>query len=168
MARLTLGRPKGGTRELAAAIALPLATGCVSGLLSMRGIAGFAQLNRPPLMPPGWLFPVVWTMLYVLMGLSSYLVWRWQGRRYELRQTQRRALLFYLAQLFFNFCWSLLFFVAQWHAIAFVWLLVLFLLVLAYMLNARRIDNLASMLMIPYAVWIVFAGYLNLAVAILN
>ena len=168
MARLTLGRPKGGTRELAAAIALPLIVGCLSGLLSARGMAGFAQLNKPPLSPPGWLFPVVWTILYVLMGLSSYLVWRWQGRRYELRQTQRRALLFYLVQLFFNFCWSLLFFVAQWRFIAFVWLLVLLLLVVAYMLNARRIDNLASMLMIPYLVWIVFAGYLNLAVAILN
>lgn len=161
-------RVRGGLRELAIAVVIPLVTGGLSALLTMGAMQQFSQLNQPLLAPPGWVFPVVWTILYVLMGLSSFLVWRRRERDRGLRNTQWRALVLYVIQLFFNFCWSLLFFRGGWYYVSFVWLLALWILVAALVVHANRLDGLAAGLLAPYLLWITFAGYLNLGVALLN
>ena len=92
-------------KALAIALILPLAVGGLSTLLS-GGTALYDDLTKPPLSPPGWLFPVVWTVLYLLMGYASYLIWQSEAPEKE----KRRALLLYALQLIANFLWSILFF----------------------------------------------------------
>ncbi len=141
-------------------IAVPLAVGLVSGLLTMGAMEDFAALNQPPLSPPGWLFPVVWTILYVLMGISS---WRIRNR-----DRQATALTVYYVSLVFNFFWSIFFFVCQMWLFALIWLLILWILILIYTVGYFRIDRLAGWLQVPYAVWCAFAIYLNFGIVLLN
>ena len=151
-------------KTLIICILIPLLVGGLSGLLTMRSMDLFGALNKPPLSPPAWLFPVVWTALYVLMGIASYLVI--EARAGQEQTT--RAIVLYGVQLFFNFFWSIIFFNLEWYGIAFIWLLILFILVVATTVSFFRIDKRAGYLMLPYCVWIVFAGYLNLGIAMLN
>ncbi len=141
-------------------IALPLGVGLAAGLLTMGAMDDFAALNQPPLSPPGWLFPVVWTVLYVLMGLSSWLVRR--------KDKQARALSIYHLSLVFNFFWPIFFFVCQMWLFSLIWLLVLWVLVLIYTAGYFGIDRRAGWLQIPYAVWCAFAIYLNFGILLLN
>ncbi len=141
-------------------IAVPLAVGLISGLLTMGAMEDFSALNQPPLSPPGWLFPVVWTILYVLMGVSSW--------RIANRDRQATALTVYYVSLVFNFFWSIFFFVCQMWLFALIWLLILWILILIYTVGYFRIDRLAGWLQVPYAVWCAFAIYLNLGIVILN
>ena len=141
-------------------IAVPLAVGLVSGLLTMGAMEDFSALNQPPLSPPGWLFPVVWTILYVLMGVSSW--------RIATRDRQATALTVYYVSLVFNFFWSIFFFVCQMWLFSLIWLLILWILILIYTVGYFRIDRLAGWLQVPYAVWCAFAIYLNLGIVILN
>ena len=121
----------------------------------------FAMVKKPPLSPPGWLFPVVWTILYLLMGFASYLV-------LVAEKPGRTAWKFYLAQLAFNFVWPILFFHLQMYLLSFVWLLLLWMLILVTILWFTRSSRLAGYLLIPYLLWVTFAGYLNLGIYILN
>ena len=141
-------------------IALPLAVGLVSGLLTMGAMEDFSSLNQPPLSPPGWLFPVVWTILYVLMGVSS-----WRIRRID---RQAPSLTAYIVSLVFNFFWPIFFFVCQMWLLALIWLLILWVLVLIYTVGYCKIDRLAGWLQVPYAVWCAFAAYLNFGIVRLN
>ena len=101
-------------KKLLIALAIPLAVGGLATLLS-GGVSDYQVLNQPPLSPPGWLFPIVWTALYLLMGYSSYRVYT-SGKDPE---AVRKALWLYAAQLFLNFLWPLVFFGAQWYLTAF-------------------------------------------------
>ena len=148
-------------KKLLKFIAVPLIVGGLSALFTMGAMKEFATVNKPPLSPPAWLFPVVWTVLYILMGISAYLV-------SESDNSGGKALLYYGAQLFFNFFWSIIFFNLQWYLFAFVWLLVLLLLVVITTVLFYRSSKLAGILMIPYLLWLSFAAYLNLAIYILN
>lgn len=141
-------------------LAVPLAVGLISGLLTMGAMEDFSALNQPPLSPPGWLFPVVWTILYVLMGVSSW--------RIANRDRQATALTVYYVSLVFNFFWPIFFFVCQMWLFALIWLLILWILILIYTVGYFRIDRLAGWLQVPYAVWCAFAIYLNLGIVILN
>ncbi len=141
-------------------IALPLLVGGASALVTKDSMASFATLNQPPLSPPGWLFPVVWTVLFVLMGLASYL--------YITQMPTKEGLFLYGLQLVFNFFWSIFFFNLQWYTFSFLWLVVLGLLILATMIQFYKASHLAAWLLIPYLAWVIFAGYLNLGIAILN
>lgn len=141
-------------------IALPLGVGLVSGLLTMGAMEDFAALNQPPLSPPGWLFPVVWTVLYTLMGVSSWLIRR--------KDKQAPSLTVYYVSLVFNFFWSIFFFVCQMWLFALIWLLILWILILVYTVGYFRIDRAAGWLQVPYAVWCAFAIYLNLGIVLLN
>ena len=109
------------------AILLPLAVGGLSAFLTMGNMDIYKELKQPPLAPPAWLFPVVWTILYVLMGVSSGLYWivRPVGEGAIRSKMWEQGLSFYLASLAFNFAWSILFFNLRWFLFAFVWLLVL-------------------------------------------
>lgn len=143
------------------ALGLPLAVGGVSALLS-GGMGSYSQLVQPPLSPPGWVFPVVWTVLYLLMGYASY-------RIYVSNAPQKRqALIFYLAQLVLNFLWSPVFFGLGWLLPAFFLLVALWVLILITASRFSQIDKLSGDLLIPYALWVAFAGYLNFAFYLLN
>ena len=151
-------------KTLIGAIVLPLITGFISFLLTMGGMKKMGELNQPPLSPPSWLFPIVWTILYIVMGVASYLVIIHSDNEKLLT----KSLKVYLIQLFFNFMWSIFFFALELYTFAFLWLIVLFALISVTAVRFYKIDPRSAYLLIPYLVWVAFAGYLNLGVAILN
>ena len=148
-------------KKLVVCLLLPLAVGGLAAFLTRNSMDLFAMVKKPPLSPPGWLFPVVWTILYLLMGFASYLV-------LVAEKPGRTAWKFYLAQLAFNFVWPILFFHLQMYLLSFVWLLLLWILILVTILWFTRFSRLAVYLLIPYLLWVTFAGYLNLGIYILN
>lgn len=150
-------------KKLIICILIPLAVGALSAFLTQGSMEAFDVLEKPPLSPPGWLFPVVWTVLYILMGIASYLVLT-SGFPFR----ARTALTVYGIQLFFNFFWSVIFFNFEQYLLAFIWLIVLWLLIIATLLLFFRLSKPAGYLIIPYLVWVTFAAYLNLAIYILN
>ena len=145
-------------------ILLTEAVGALSGWLTREGSKLYSEtIVQPPLSPPGFVFPIVWGILFALMGIS--------GARIYLAPasgTRSRGLLLFLGQLAFNFCWSLFFFNGQWFGFAFLWLLILWGLILWMIQSFRRIDPLAAWLQVPYALWVTFAAYLNFGVWALN
>ncbi len=148
-------------KTLFVCILIPLAIGGLSAFVTRSGMEAFAQVNKPALAPPDWLFPIVWTILYVLMGIASYLV-------YTSNLPGRTALIVYAIQLIFNFMWSIFFFNMQWYLFAFFWLILLWLLILYTIRLFYQISRPAGYLMIPYLLWVTFAGYLNYAIYLMN
>lgn len=141
-----------------------LAVGALAGFLSRSGMKLYEQTaQQPPLSPPMWLFPVVWTILYVLMGVGAGLV-SMSADSAE----RRRALNLMVAQLVVNFFWPLFFFNLQAYGFALLWLVLLWVLVLAMILQMRKVVPLAAWLQVPYLLWLTFALYLNAGVWILN
>ena len=145
-------------------IAIPLLVGAVAAIISGGGMDVFESVNKPPLSPLAWLFPVVWTILYTLMGSSSYLILT-SGEKEEQIQ---KAMTVYGYQLAVNFLWPTFFFNFQWYLFSFVWLLLLWILVFVMIFRFWKIDKRAAYLNIPYLVWLTFAGYLNLGIWWLN
>lgn len=145
-------------------IALPLLVGLVSSLLTGNSMQMFGMLNKPPFSPPGWLFPVVWTILYVLMGISSYLVLT-SGKD---QQSVEKSILLYRYQLIVNFLWSTFFFSFEWYLFSFLWLILLWVLIFLMIRSFWEVSRLAALLQIPYLLWVTFAGYLNLGIWLLN
>jgi len=151
-------------KPLIICLVIPLAVGGLSALLTRDGMEAFQRLNQPPLSPPGWLFPVVWTILFLLMGIASYLVFTSK----ESRDAVNTALLVYGIQLVVNFFWSIFFFNFGAYLFSFFWLILLWVLILAVLLLFGRISKAAGYLMLPYLLWVSFAGYLNLAIYLIN
>ena len=145
-------------------IAIPLAAGALAAFLTGGGMEVFESVNKPPLSPPTWLFPVVWTILYTLMGISSYLILTSEAEREEVQN----ALSIYAYQLAVNFLWPTFFFNFQWYFFSFLWLLLLIVLVAAMIREFYKISKPAAFLNIPYLIWLIFAGYLNLTIWWLN
>ena len=150
-------------KKLALYLAIPLAVGGLSVLFS-GGMSTFSDLRQPPLSPPGWLFPIVWSILYLLMGYASYRV----AVSDAPLETRRQALTLYGVQLFLNFLWPLLFFGLEWRLAAFFLLLLLWLAIFLTQRLFSNIDETAADLLLPYLLWVTFAGYLNLGVYLLN
>ena len=147
-------------RTLAISLAISLGTGIVSSFLSGAGMEQYKALYQPPLAPPGWVFPVVWTILYILMGVAAWLVYE-TGKK-----ESRQALALYGIQLVLNGVWSILFFGLQAYFLAFAWLLLLWLFIYLTIKQFLQVNRLAGILMLPYLIWVTFAGYLNLAIAL--
>lgn len=145
-------------------IVIPLAVGVVSSLITGGGMETFESISKPALSPPGWLFPVVWTILYTFMGISSYLILTSGG---DLEDIQN-AISIYGYQLTVNFLWPTFFFNFKWYFFAFLWLLLLIFLVIAMIRAFYQLDKRAAYLNIPYLLWLIFAGYLNFSVYLLN
>lgn len=150
-------------RKFIISIAIPILIGLLAGILTMGSMEAFKLLNKPPLSPPGWLFPVVWTILYILMGIASYII---ASSPRKLRA--KDALKVYGLQLVFNFFWSIFFFNLEAYLFAFIWLVILWILILITTILFYGISKPAGILMIPYLLWVTFAGYLNLAIYLLN
>lgn len=147
-------------KNLIIAILIPLAVGSLSSLLSRNGLKLFDLLNKPAFTPPAILFPIIWTILFILMGIASYLV-------YE-KGSHTKALTLYAIQLFFNFFWSIWFFTYGCFLFAFFWLLCLWGLILATIIAFYQISKTSAYLLLPYLLWVAFAGYLNFAFYLIN
>ena len=143
-------------------VLIPLAVGGLSALLSRDGMMSFDIVQKPPLTPPAILFPIAWTILYVLMGIASYFVFTSDSPLKE------SALRVYGIQLVFNFFWSIFFFNLSAYLFSFFWLLVMWFLIIICTLLFYAIDKKSAYLMLPYLAWVTFAGYLNLGVYFLN
>ena len=142
------------------ALLIPLAVGAVSSLISGTMMA--PTFIQPSFSPPGYLFPIVWTILYILMGISSYLVYMSDS------PAKPAALLVYAIQLVFNFFWTILFFRFSLYGLAFLWLLTLIGLIAIMIYLFSKIRPTAAYLQLPYLLWCLFAAYLNFAVYMLN
>ncbi len=151
-------------KKLIIAVAIPLGVGFLASFLTMDAMGTFASLEKPFLAPPTWLFPVAWTVLYVLMGIASYRIWT----AITTVDKRNRALALYGIQLVFNFFWSLIFFNLGEYLFAFVWLVALWILIFLTKRDFESIDKTAGYLLIPYLIWVAFAGYLNLGIWLLN
>lgn len=139
-----------------------LLVGGISAIASMKGMREFQALKQPPLSPPAWLFPVAWTVLYVMMGIAA-------ARVFIANTPETRpALITWGAQLLANALWSPLFFTLKLRLAAFVLLVILIILVVRTIARFKRIDAPAGNLMIPYLIWLLFAAYLNMGVYLLN
>ena len=145
-------------------IALPLLVGAVAGLLTRNAMQNFDILIKPPLSPPGWLFPVVWTILYTLMGISAYIIKTSDADA----ETKSDALMLYNYQLIVNFLWSIFFFHFEWRLFSFFWILLLWVLIILMIRQFDKISQTAAYLNIPYLLWVTFAAYLNFGIWWLN
>lgn len=145
-------------------ILLSEAVGALSGFLTREATQQYQTLvRRPPLSPPGIVFPIVWTILFALMGIGA--------ARVDLSRDsadRTRSIILFFVQLTFNFFWSIIFFNLGSYGFAFIWLLALWGLILWMIVSFRKVDALAARLQIPYLLWVTFAAYLNLGVWLLN
>ncbi len=149
-------------KKLIPQLLLPLGVGALSAFITSGSMDIYSRIIAPPLAPPAILFPIVWTVLYLLMGVSAYLIIISGSENTE------NALFIYWLQLAVNFIWSPIFFNAQMFRVAFVVLILLWVLVFTMIRRFLPINKTAAYLQIPYLIWLTFAGYLNLAIAILN
>ena len=149
-------------KPLVVSLAISLGVGGLSALFTKDNMETYANLAQPPLSPPGWVFPVVWTILYIAMGVAAYLVWVENG------PDRDKALWLYGIQLAFNFLWTIIFFNTQRYGFALTWLIALWGLILATIQAFGRENETAAKLLIPYIVWVTFAAYLNAGVWYLN
>jgi tryptophan-rich sensory protein len=153
------------TRNFIVSVAISLGVGILSALLTRGNMNIYEEVSTPPLSPPSFLFPVVWTVLYVLMGISAAMVY---NTRTSPLARRKEALTLYYVSLFFNFFWSIIFFNFRAFLFSFMWLLVLLALIVLTIVKYYKINRTAAYLQIPYAVWVTFAGYLNFGIWILN
>lgn len=145
--------------KIAKDIFIPLAVGGIVSLIIMP-FMDYEELFRPPLAPPGMLFPIIWGILYTLMGVSYTIA--------DKRRLDDGDKLLYYFQLGVNALWPIAFFVLKWRLFAFIW--ILFLAVLVYLMIKMfyKYSKLAAYLQIPYLIWVLFASYLNLGIYLLN
>ncbi len=145
-------------------LAIPLLIGFIAGFLTRQGTENFTlNVEKPSFSPPAILFPIVWTILYILMGISAYIIEK------SPQSTERnRALVLYYLQLFFNFLWSFIFFNFNNYLVAFIWIIILLILIIATTIEFYKIKPVAGYLMIPYILWVTFATVLNFSIYLLN
>ena len=145
-------------------LAFPLLIGILAGLLSRNAMMDFATIAKPPLSPPAILFPIVWTILYTLMGISMYIISTSNAPTNEI--SNAKTICFY--QLMVNFLWPIFFFNFGWYLFSFFWLVLLWILVFTMIRKFYAISPISGILNIPYLIWLTFAGYLNLGIWWLN
>ncbi|MDP4118116.1 MAG: TspO/MBR family protein [Bacillota bacterium] len=143
-------------------VAIALGVGALSAFLTRNNMMVYKGIDKPPLAPPSALFPIVWTILFILMGISSAMVYTKDGGE------QKKALFIYAVQLVVNFFWSIIFFNMQAYLFAFIWLILLWLLIILMIYEFSKVSKVAAWLQVPYLLWVTFAGYLNLMIYILN
>ncbi len=149
-------------------IILPFVVGIVSTLLTGNAMIDFGILNQPLLTPPVWVFPIVWTVLYILMGIASYLVYKLKPTTPVEKNLKKTELTIYYIQLVFNLCWAIFFFRFKLRYFAFGWLIAMWLIIFALIHMTFKNRKSAAYCLIPYALWCTFSIYLNIMIAILN
>ncbi len=140
----------------------PFAVAGLSYVFTANASQVYESLKQPPLSPPSAVFPWVWSILFLLMGVSFFMVLKASPT------FPKPTALIYFSQLAVNFLWSVFFFRAQWFWFSFFWLLFLLVMIVAMIRSFYKIRPAAALLQIPYLAWVSFAGYLNLMIALLN
>lgn len=146
-------------------VLIALGVGGLSALITSGSMGLYSSINRPLLSPPSILFPIVWTILFTLMGISAALIYTSPT---ALNTTKKSALTTYAYSLVVNFFWSIIFFNLRAYFFAFLWLLLLLFLIVQTILKYYKINKTAAYLQIPYLIWVTFAGYLTFAIWCLN
>lgn len=139
---------------------LPIIGGAIVGLIT-SGYMDYSDMVKPPLSPPEIVFPIVWTILYILMGISYFIATKDNEDNKELDQI-------YLLQLLVNFMWPIIFFVLEMYFTAFLWIILLLILVIVMIKELLKANKISGYLQIPYLIWLLFATYLNLGITLLN
>lgn len=162
--------PRGDVRwgRLVISVLVPLVVGVISALLSAEGMMMYASMKKPPASPPGWVFSVAWSILYIMMGAAYYFAMEGAKKSGSSSEMRWIASTLYIVQLIWNFMWSLLFFRWELRLLAFVWLLMLVVVVFLCVRVFMQMDRLAGWMMVPYAGWLLFAGYLNMGAYLMN
>jgi len=146
------------------AVAIPVTVGAVAGFFTADSVKGwYSSLEKPSFNPPSWLFGPVWTVLYILMGIAFYLVWKQPSS-----EKRNRAIMFFILQLILNGAWSFIFFYAKQPGWAFAEIVVLWLMIIVTMINFKPLSKTSFYLMIPYLLWVSFASVLNFTIWQLN
>ena len=145
-------------KPLSVSLLISLGTGVIAGFLTFGSIEKYQEMYHPPLSPPGWVFPIVWLILYTLMGIAAY--------RIYMKNPKAEALKLYIIQLAVNFLWPIFFFNLGWQLFAAVWILLLWYLVWLLIKEFAKIDQGAARLLIPHLIWLTFATYLNIVIAL--
>ena len=135
-------------------ILIPVIMGGIIGLI-INPFMNYQDLNKPPLSPPGITFPIVWTILYIIMGYSFY------------KQNEQNKTIYY-TQLVVNGLWSIFFFVFKWYLFSFIWIILLIILVIIMIKEFYKVNKLSGLINIPYLIWLIFAAYLSFGIYILN
>lgn len=148
-------------KELAKSILIPVVLGTIIGLVS-SSFSNYSNLNLPTYAPSAIVFPIVWTILYILMGVSNYLI------KISTSYYRRKSLFIYNIQLTINLLWSIIFFVFNLKTFAFIWIILLIFTVIIMIKNFYHVSKIASYLQIPYLLWLVFAAFLNLSIIFIN
>lgn len=148
-------------KRLITNILIPLIIGGIGALLA-GGFDTFTSINKPPFTPPSILFPIVWTILYILMGISSYII----NKNYSIENKETNYI--YAINLFINAIWPLLFFRFKWYLFSFFWILLLIITTILLIIKYYKINKNASYIQIPYLIWLLFASILNISIYILN
>lgn len=129
----------------------------------------FGSFKQPPLAPPAWLFPVAWTILYILMGIASFLIYlKYKNGKKSEKSTAHTALIIYGIQLALNFIWTPIFFNANLYWLAFAVIIAMWILEFTLLIKTHKISRPAFWCLLPYLLWTTFATYLNISIAILN
>jgi len=149
-------------KALIISILISLGVGGLSALITGGSMDMYNMLVKPPLSPPGIVFPIVWTILYILMGISAYIIYKSRDI------SKKEALKIYAIQLLINFIWPILFFKLEWLFPSFIWILILLGVIILMISKFYKIDKTAAYLQIPYLLWVIFATYLNFSFYILN
>ena len=144
-------------------ILLSEAVGAVAGYLTKDGMQAYESAAKSALTPPSAAFPIVWTILYALMGIGAAMVYLAPPSA-----ERKRAVRLFKAQLAVNFLWSFIFFNMQAYGFAFIWLVFLWILVLLMIMSFKKVTGKAAYLQLPYLIWLSFAGYLNFITWLLN
>ena len=139
---------------------LPIVGGALVGLI-ISGYMNYGDMVKPPLSPPSYIFPIVWTILYILMGISYFIATKDNENDKELNQI-------YILQLLVNFFWPIIFFVLKMYFTAFFWIILLLILVIIMIKELLKNNKISGYLQIPYLMWLLFATYLNIGIFLLN
>ncbi len=151
--------------KLIASIALCELAGILATPFTLAAIPSwYVFLNRPSFAPPNWLFGPAWTALYLLMGIAFYLIWKQGLKKIKVRE----AAYYFLAQLFFNFTWSIAFFGLRSPLLGLINILILLALIVATMIKFKPLSQAAFYLLVPYLLWVSFATLLNASIVVLN
>jgi translocator protein len=159
--------------RLGISIAIPLMAGVIGSIFTSESVSTWYQtIEKPSFSPPNWLFGPVWTTLYVMMGVSLFLVWRATTSTSTFLKERRRekiaALIAFGSQLILNVLWSFIFFGLRSPQLAFAEIIILLISIVVTLVIFYKISRIAAVLMIPYAVWVAFASFLNLQIWLLN
>lgn len=148
-------------KELVISIIIPIVFGILSSVFS-GNFNTYQEISKPKFAPPGFIFPIVWFILFIFMGISSYLIYK--SNSYD----KEKSLLIYNIQLIVNFFWSIIFFRLKNYFLAFIWIILLLVLIIIMFSRFYKINKISAYLQIPYIIWVVFATILTYSIYALN